>query len=626
MTRLPIIVGFGGVSPAGRISCHHAYRRTVIDVLPEVDAEQTYASLRGLMGIREENVDQGSREYICDHTLVRKIESFDTNQVLVHKASNIAPLNGKPIEFCIPNRQMPDEIPGSWQVDDSIDGKRKVSITEETPVLFHDNKPAKVTSAGQLPTGFEPSDHYSSRNHPRGLQIAVVSSSDAVHSLGIPWEKIRQRVSPDEISVYAGSAMGQLDHNGNGGMLQAPFKGKRPTSKQIALGLAEMPADFVNAYVLGSLGGTGGIIGACATFLYNLKQGVDDIQRGGKRVAMVGGAEAPIWPELVEAYRIMGAVAEDEALMALDNSDTPDNRRACRPFSSNAGFTLGEAGVYVILMDDELALEMGAEIYGSVPGVFVNADGYKKSIPSPGVGNYITVAKALALARNMLGDESVRLRSCVHAHGTGTPQNRVTESHILNYWAETFDIEKWPVVAIKAYLGHTLAAASGDQTTSVLGTWKYGWLPGISTIDHIADDVYHSNLDLSTNHRQVDAKKDIDLALVNSKGFGGNNATGLILSPTVTRQMLVNRYGSKATTRHSQLNEAIVEKVHEYDQRATTDAIPCIYKFGEGVLDGEDLVMTRDSIHVPGYSKGIDLREQHSFADMLGTNPTDSAD
>ena len=568
------------------------------------------------MGVHPNNEDQASRDYVLNHTLVRKIELFDIDDCDFHKASTIQPSNGESIRFSVPVRQLPESIPDGWLVKSNINGRIEVEVTKETPVLIPDQRKARVTSAGQLPTGFDPAATYPSRNHPRGLQVTIVSSSDALHSLGISWEEIRSRVGPDEIAVFAGSAMGQLDSNGNGGMLQAPYRGKRPTSKQIALGLSEMPADFVNAYVLGSVGGTGGIIGACATFLYNVKQGVDEIRNGGKRVAMVGGAEAPITPEIVEAYRIMGAVAEDEALMALDGTDFPDNRRACRPFSSNAGFTLSEAGVYLLLMDDELAVELGAEIYGSVPSVFINADGFKKSIPGPGVGNYLTVGKALGLARSMLGDAAVRNRSCIHAHGTGTPQNRVTESHILNEMAKVFGIKKWPVAAIKAYLGHTLAAASGDQMTSVLGTWKYGWLPGIATIDHIADDVHHSHLHLSPQHLQIDPQNGLDLALVNSKGFGGNNATGIVLSPKVTCRMLQSRHGKKAMVAHSKRNEETQNALRDYDRRATSDGIPSIYRFGEQVLDGSDLSYDSRSISVPGYGKAIDLIQPDPYPDM----------
>ena len=58
----------------------------------------------------------------------------------------------------------------------------------------------------------------------------------------------------------------------------------------------------------------------------------------------------------------MGALAEDEALMALDGrTDHPDYRRACRPFSDNCGFTVAEGAVYAVLMDDELAVQLGDE-------------------------------------------------------------------------------------------------------------------------------------------------------------------------------------------------------------------------------------------------------------------------
>ncbi len=196
---------------------------------------------------------------------------------------------------------------------------------------------------------------------------------------------------------------------------------------------------------------------------------------GKAKVVIVGNAEAPVEPEIMEGFRVMGALAEDEQLKALDGIDTVDNRRACRPFSSNAGFTMAESAQFVVLMDDELALKLGANIYGSVADVFINADANKKSISAPGVGNYVTVAKAAALAKAILGEEGVK-QTFVQAHGTGTPQNRVTESHILNEVAKTFGIDSWPVAAIKSYVGHSMSAAAGDQLIASLGVWQYGWL------------------------------------------------------------------------------------------------------------------------------------------------------
>lgn len=587
----------------------------MIDALGEQDAAETYRSLAGIMKVEGDASDHAVRKYIRNNTLVRRIGLFDPEEILFHRSATLTGPSGNELTFVIPVRQLPNRVPENWSVKELSDDAVEVSIDNSTEVLLPDRRVSRVTSAGQVPTGFDPGALYPSRNHPRGLQLTVYGASDAVHSIGIDWTTLRGLVPPDAFAVYSGSAMGQLDQNGIGGMLQAPMMGKRPTSKQAALGLCEMPTDFINAYILGSVGSTGAVIGACATFLYNLKQGIDDIRSGHRRVALVGGAEAPITPEIIEGYRIMGALTEDEALMTLDGTNEVDNRRACRPFSVNAGFTLAEAAVYVVLMDDELALELGAEIYGSVPDVFVNADGFKKSIPSPGIGNYITMAKAMATARSLIGDGGLRERSYIHAHGTGTPQNRVTESEIMNELAKTFGITNWPVAAVKAYLGHTLAPASGDQLTSALGTWKYGFIPGIATIDHIADDVHASHLTIGSGHIERPPES-LEVAFINSKGFGGNNATGLALSPNLTLKMLEKRHGRDELLAHARRNESVREKARDYDQRASYGEATPIYQFGEGVLEGEDLDFDDATIQIPGFEQPIELNMPNPFADM----------
>ena len=587
----------------------------MIDALGEQDAAETYRSLAGIMKVEGDASDHAVRKYIRNNTLVRRIGLFDPEEILFHRSATLTGPSGNELTFVIPVRQLPNRVPKNWSVKELSDDAVEVSIDNSTEVLLPDRRVSRVTSAGQVPTGFDPGALYPSRNHPRGLQLTVYGASDAVHSIGIDWTTLRRLVPPDAFAVYSGSAMGQLDQNGIGGMLQAPMMGKRATSKQAALGLCEMPTDFINAYILGSVGSTGAVIGACATFLYNLKHGIDDIRSGHRRVVLVGGAEAPITPEIIEGYRIMGALTEDEALMTLDGTNEVDNRRACRPFSVNAGFTLAEAAVYVVLMDDELALELGAEIYGSVPDVFVNADGFKKSIPSPGIGNYITMAKAMATARSLIGDGGLRERSYIHAHGTGTPQNRVTESEIMNELAKTFGITNWPVAAVKAYLGHTLAPASADQLTSALGTWKYGFIPGIATIDHIADDVHASHLTIGSGHIERPPES-LDVAFINSKGFGGNNATGLALSPNLTLKMLEKRHGRDELLAHARRNESVREKARDYDQRASYGEATPIYQFGEGVLEGEDLDFDDATIQIPGFEQPIELNMPNPFADM----------
>ena len=615
MSRLPVIVGFGGINPAGRISFNHAYRRLVVDVLPEADRALTYRSLATLMNLREDPAQSKTRQYIDDHTLIRRIELFDPEAIRWNREVSLGAADS-PLEFVIDRRQLPRKPPDNWAVREHNDRSVKVTVNGALKTLLPDERVSRVSSAGQLPTGFDPTALYPARSHPRGLQLTVFGASDTLRSSGLSLELLKSKVAPDQFAVYSTSALSQMDPEGYGGMLQNTMLGKRVTSKCGALGLPEMPGDFINAYVLGSVGGTGGILGACATFLYSVKQGVEDIRSGTKRVVMAGNAEAPVLPEVIEAYRTMGALVEDQAIMELDGADVPDYRRACRPFSSNAGFTAGEAASYVLMMDDELALELGAEVLGTVPAVYVNADGYKKSIPGPGVGNYLTVAKAMAMARAILGAQGVRHGTHIQAHGTGTPQNRVTESHILNELAKSHGIEKWLVSAAKAYVGHTMAAAGGDSLVSVMGAWQHGWVPGITTIDHIADDVYDSNLHLPTRHVEIDPAT-MPGALINSKGFGGNNATGLFLSPQFSQRMLARRWGEAAFAEYRKRNETVREARAAYDAAMLQETMPSIYRFGEGVLEGDDLTITEQGIELPGFELPVSLDTENPFKDML---------
>ena len=616
MSKLPVIVGLGGVNPAGRVSSHHAYRRMVIDVLGWEDTAQTYRALAGLMNLESDPNDQITHDYINAHTLIRRIESYDPQNIPWHRQARINAAKGNILTFKLPMQQLPEHLPENWRVEEKADGSCIVSVQGGLDVTLADRRVSRVSSAGELPTGFEPEKLYQSRNHPRGLQLAVYGASDAVRSVGIDWSVIKNSVHPDQIGVYSGSAMGQLGTHGNGGLLQSRLIGKRVTSKQVALGLCDMPGNFINAYVLGSVGATGAVIGACATFLYNLLHAINDIRSGKRRVVVVGNSEAPITPEIIDGYRTMGALAEDHALMALDGiSGQPDYRRASRPFGENCGFTISEAAVYTVLMDDDLAMELGATIHGAVGDVFVSADGFKKSIPGPGVGNYVTVAKALAMARTLLGEDAARQRSYVIAHGTGTPQNRVTESHILNEVARAFGIDCWTVAAIKGYLGHPLAPASGDQLACALGCWRYGWIPGINTIDKIADDVHDSNLHFSTRHMEIDPAS-MDATLINSKGFGGNNATGLILSPFVARSMLEKKHGTRAYTDYLNRNEATERAAQEYDEQMSLGKITPIYEFGKDVVDGQDLSISDREIGIPGFEKNVDLELPNPYPDM----------
>ena len=639
MVKLPVIVGFGGINAAGRSSGHNGYRRMIIDALAEAEANQIRASLAALTGQLHKHgsnwIDAAGetadlQDFIRSHgaelergSLIRRVEKnlFDPDHLLFHKKASLAAANGEAFKFEIAKKQVPHPLPSGWSIHQegsAGEGKISISAGENLDVLLRSYRSAKVNSAGQLPTGFDPATLYQSRNHPRGLQLTIFAASDAINSLGIDWETVRQNVAPDQISVYAGSGMSQLDYNGNGGMMQARLLGRKVTSKQLPLGYAEMPADFINAYLLGNLGTTGTNIAACATFLYNLRQGIRDIQSGSHRVVIVGTSEAPLVPEIFDGFATMGALADDASLRKLDHlaqDELPDFRRACRPFGNNAGFTLAESAQFIVLFDDDLALELGANIYGAVNEVFINADGHKKSIASPGLGNYISLAKATAATSKLIGEEGLRRRSYVQSHGTGTLQNRLTESHIISEIAKTFGIERWPVAAIKAYVGHSLASSAGDQLAASLGVWANGFIPGILTVDELADDVFTENVEFLLQHKEVGADG-MDAVIINSKGFGGNNASASILAPHIVEKMLRKRHGATRIKKYKAINAAVSQNSAAYECSANEGTNSTIYKFDHHVMGRESIELSTTEINIAGIDPAIDLNLRNRYEDM----------
>lgn len=627
MSRLPVIVGFGGYNAAGRSSFHHGFRRIVQESLDAATRQETLAGLAVMMKLVQvvegqfrsadgqpltpAEIEARHGAEILAGTLVRRIEKHHLDVDAAHWQKNLA-VSGA--QFTTQRKHLPEPLPASWQVEELDEQQVRVTLLESCEFKVDSYRALPVKAAGQLPTGFEPGELYHSHFHPRGLQMTVVGATDALRSTGLDWRIIQDHVAPDQIAVFAGSGMSQMDENGFGGMLQSRLRGGRVTAKQCPLGLNTMPADFINAYVLGSVGTTGSVTGACATFLYNLQKGIEQIASGQARVVLVGNSEAPVTQEFIDGYGAMGALATEEGLRKIEGRDEVDFRRASRPFGDNCGFTLSESAQFIVLMDDALALELGADIHGAVPDVFINADGFKKSISAPGPGNYLTLAKAVASAAQLVGIDAVRTRSFVHAHGSSTPANRVTESELLDRIAEAFGIEAWPVTAVKAFVGHSLAPASGDQLIAALGTFHHGLLPGLKTIDKVADDVHRQHLSLDTRDRRVE---NMEVCFLNSKGFGGNNATGVLLAPQVAERMLRKRHGEAAFAAWQARREATRAAAARYDQQALRGQFDILYHFGQGLIDDRELQIDAQQVRIPGFSQPLVYRKDERYADML---------
>src|SRR5690606_31300318 len=139
-------------------------------------------------------------------------------------------------------------------------------------------------------------------------------------------------------------------------------------------------------------------------------------------------------------------------------------------------------------------------------------------------------------------------------------------------------IESWPVAALKSYIGHSLASSAGDQLCASLGVWRYGILPGILSTEAVADDVHREHLDFLLQHREV-GPEGMDAVLINSKGFGGNNASASILAPHIALRMLEKRHGSAAMKAYRGKNEGVQEHQQRYDDSVIERRAETIYRF-----------------------------------------------
>lgn len=226
------------------------------------------------------------------------------------------------------------------------------------------------------------------------------------------------------------------------------------------------------------------------------------------------------------------------------------------------------------------------------------------------------MAKAVASAVQLLGLDAVRNRSFVHAHGSSTPANRITESEILDRVAAAFGIEQWPITAVKAFVGHSLATASGDQVIAALGAFKYGIVPGLKTIDAVASDVHQAHLSLSTEDRKL-GEQALDVAFINSKGFGGNNASAVILAPHVAERMLCKRHGQAAFDAYLARREGTRAAAAAYDQQALQGKLDIIYNFGNDMIDDQAISITTEEVKVPGFEQPLVFKKDARYSDML---------
>jgi len=261
------------------------------------------------------------------------------------------------------------------------------------------------------------------------------------------------------------------------------------------------------AIEFGAKGPNTSIETACAASTHAIGEAFRIIKEGYADAMITGGAEAVITPLALGGFCAMRALST--------RNDEP--QKASRPFEMDRdGFVMGEGSGILILEEMNQALERGADIYGEIAGYGLSGDAYHVSAPAPD-GDGAISCMSMAIRSAGLSPEDV---DYINAHGTSTKLNDLSETMAIKaLFGE--HARKVAVSSTKSMTGHLLGGTGGIEAIYSVLSIKHGMIP--PTINYDTPDP-ECDLDYVPNKAR---KADVRVAMSNSFGFGGTNATVL---------------------------------------------------------------------------------------------------
>ena len=333
-------------------------------------------------------------------------------------------------------------------------------------------------------------------------QYAVCAAKEALEQSGLDLTK----EDPYKVGVSVGS--------GVGGMKDMEEENKKLLEKGpgrvkpllVPMMITNMAAGNV-AIAFGAKGKCINVVTACATGTHSIGEAYRSIQCGEADVMIAGGTESSITPLGVAGFTSLTALTK-----------TTDKTQASIPFDKKrSGFVMGEGAGIVVLEELEHAKARGAKIYAEVAGVGMSADAHHLTASHPeGLG-------AKLVMRNALEDAEMKPEEVdyINVHGTSTPVGDISEAKAIKevFGQHAFDLN---ISSTKSMTGHLLGAAGAVEAIASILAIKNGIVP--PTINHEEgdnDENIDYDLNLTFNKAQ---KREVNVALSNTFGFGGHNA------------------------------------------------------------------------------------------------------
>ncbi len=272
--------------------------------------------------------------------------------------------------------------------------------------------------------------------------------------------------------------------------------------------IPDMAAGYVAIYA-NARGPNYATVSACSSANHAIGDSLNIIRRGEADVMIAGGAEAGIGEIPVGAFSAMRA-------LSTKRNDEPE--KASRPFDADRdGFVMADGAGVVVLEALDHARARGATIHAEVLGYGATDDASHITLPAPG-GRGAVESMRVAIADAGLTTDDI---DYINAHGTSTPPNDKSETAAIKtlFGERAHDI---PVSSTKSMTGHLMGAGGGIEAIASILTIQNGIVAPTINLDNPDPEC---DLDYVPHEaREVE----VDVAMSNSFGFGGHNATLVI--------------------------------------------------------------------------------------------------
>ena len=372
------------------------------------------------------------------------------------------------------------------------------------PITYFDPTLFKTKFACEL-KGFDPLDHFDrkeARKYDRFAQYALVAVDEALQDAKFPIET----ADKDRVGVIWGAGIGGLETFQNE-VLNFAAGNENPRFNPFFI--PKMIADIAPGLIsikYGFRGPNFATVSACASASNAMIDALNYIRLGYADVMITGGSEAGVTKAGIGGFNAMHALSKRNE----------DPKTASRPFDKNRdGFVLGEGAGALILESYEHAIARNATIYAELAGGGLSADAHHMTAPHPeGLG-------AIKVMENCLKDANLKPSDVdtINMHGTSTPLGDIAESNAI---IEVFKEHAYAmnINSTKSMTGHLLGAAGAIEAIASIMAIKHSIVP--PTINHQTVD---ENIDPKINFTFGKAqKRNVDVALSNTFGFGGHNA------------------------------------------------------------------------------------------------------